>query len=611
MGYRIPIAVKLITITVLLLGMVAVPVAFVSAFRFEQIAKDRENDNNLEQSKARAAEVEAALISYIDQAKMVAGQLLRTYATPAERRAALEPTFYHDADLVTVEVIARANSGATNRVINVDYLKQYKLGEDFVGRLRSAQRGQNIIHTDALFAGKDGYVEVRNSTLKDGAPLFTIGFPLAKDELGNVTHVVLADLRLDRLQRLFASDSVRDLYLIDGEGRLLAGGKRIEARVLRAESLAGTSIVKAALSSAVRQQQIHYVEDHAAFTAAFTKTSLGPSVVAAVPDEVILEGARIVRRQALAIAGCILSIALFLITLFSISLTSPIEALVELTSKVATGDFSVKADVRSRDEVGQLGLAFNQMIEGLLERDKVKSMFSKFHGSSVTEDLLKGNLQLGGSKKTVTVFFSDIRDFTKFSEGHTPEEVVTMLNEYFHIMVGIINRHGGVVDKFIGDAIMAVWGAPNPTPLDSHNALRACVEMRRALAELNERRLARGTTAIRIGMGLHRGEAISGTIGSTERMEYTVIGDTVNQASRIEASTKAFGCDILVSDTLAAAVGEQFVLEVAGRVDVKGKSEPLNLFKVRGYLDESGAPVLIQTLYSDFEAEAVDKVKIA
>ena len=612
MNFRIPIAVKLISLTVLLLVMVAVPIAFVSAYKFEQIAKDRENDNNLEQAKTRATEVEGTLVGLIDKSKIIATQLMRTYQTGEERTQALEPTFARDPDFVAVEVLTRASGATPNRVVNANYLKQYRLSEDYVTELRFAQRAQRIVHLDALFAGKDGYVEVRNSTLPNGAPLLTLGFPLAKDELGNVTHVVLADIRLDRLQRLFASVSVRDLFLIDDQGRLLAHGKRNEARVLKAESLAAVPIVKAALASSLKQEQIHYGDQSGAqFTAAFAKTALGVSVVASVPDEVILEGARQVRRQALAIAGCILSLALFFITVFSLSLTSPIEALAELTSRVARGDFSAKANVNSRDEVGQLGEAFNHMIEGLQERDKVKSMFSKFHGSSVTEDLLKGNLQLGGSKKMVTVFFSDIRDFTKFSEGHTPEEVVQMLNEYFHIMVKIINVHGGVVDKFIGDAIMAVWGAPNTSPRDSQNAVRACIEMRRALADLNALRRGRGQEPIRIGMGLHRGEAISGTIGSDERMEYTVIGDTVNQASRIEASTKTFGTDLLLSESLADVVREDFLLDVAGRVEVKGKTEPLSLFRVRGYYDEARIATEVRTEYSEYRAEDGDKVKIA
>jgi adenylate cyclase len=250
------------------------------------------------------------------------------------------------------------------------------------------------------------------------------------------------------------------------------------------------------------------------------------------------------------------------------------------------------------------------MIIGLKERDKVKNILNKFHGSSITEDLLKNDIGLGGTRKDVTVFFSDIRGFTKFSEGHTPEEVVTMLNEYFQIMVSIITTNGGVVDKFVGDAIMAVWGAPNSTENDQLMAVKACLEMRVALAELNERRMARGESEIRIGMGLHSGPAISGTIGSTERMEYTVIGDTVNMASRIESSTKAFGADLLVSEDVVRPINSDFIFELAGTAEVKGKSEPIKMYKVKGAI-ENGEHILIQTPYSDYEAEHAEKVKVA
>ncbi len=186
-----------------------------------------------------------------------------------------------------------------------------------------------------------------------------------------------------------------------------------------------------------------------------------------------------------------------------------------------------------------------------------------------------------------------------------------MLNEYFQIMVSIINKHGGVVDKFIGDAIMAVWGAPNTNERDPQNAVKACIEMRSALEKLNILRQSRGQVPIKIGIGLHRGEAISGTIGSSERMEYTVIGDTVNQASRIESSTKAFGTDFLLSDSLADFIKDEFIVEEAGRVEVKGKSEPLTLFKVRGFYDEQKNPIIVRTEWSDYEAGDADKVRVA
>jgi adenylate cyclase len=308
----------------------------------------------------------------------------------------------------------------------------------------------------------------------------------------------------------------------------------------------------------------------------------------------------------------VLSGAIFFVFLFSITLTNPIEKLVEVTRKVAAGNFDVHADIHSHDEVGELAGSFDAMVDGLKERDKIKNVMNKFHGSAITEDLMKGDdLSLGGVNKEVTVFFSDIRDFTKFSEGHTPEEVVGMLNEYFEIMVGIVTKNHGVVDKFVGDAMMAVWGAPKATGQDEYYAIKACLEMRQALEELNKLRIARNQVEIKIGMGLHSGPAISGTIGSSERMEYTVIGDTVNTASRIESSTKAFGTDLLISGETLARTEGKFIFEYAGAAEVKGKAEPLKMNKVKGYIDENGQEVLVKTKYSDYEAGNADKVKIA
>lgn len=572
-----------------------------------EISVDREKDANRDQSRARATEVEGLLVSYIDKIKIVGGLLLKGQQEGVAVERELELTFRRDRDLVAVEVIKLGDADPLQRVVNTEYLEQYKLQADYITQIRNSQKQTGRFQMPALFAGQ---VLIRNSSLQGGAPMLTIGMPLAKDENGLVTHVAIGDVQLARLQKVFANISEREMYLIDDQGRLLA--HPAEEKVFAAQSLVSVPIVEAALSTPVKQAERRFQNLQGEnFTGAFTKTSLGPVVIAVASEDVILEAARNVQKESFYVAGQVLSVALFLIFVFSITLTAPIEKLVEITSRVAKGQFDQKSDIHSRDEVGQLGEAFDHMIEGLQERDKVKNMLNKFHGSSVTEDLLKGDLQLGGTKKEVTVFFSDIRDFTKFSEGHTPEEVVDMLNEYFQIMVGIINRNGGIVDKFIGDAIMAVWGAPTAHPNDSHNAVKACLEMRQALAQLNELRGGRGQVPIKIGCGLHRGDAISGTIGSDERMEYTVIGDAVNQAARIEASTKAFGTDLLLSDTLADLVKDRFVLEEAGKAEVKGKSKPLTMFKVRGYLNENNEPVLVKTQYSDFEPEAADKVKVA
>lgn len=586
--------------------MTAGGITLQSTGAFEHISELREKDSNRDQSLARATEVEGVLANYIDKVNMIAS--LMTKKIDGETEKTLDLTFRRDRDLVVVEIQSRDGS-EPKRVVNEDYLKQYKLDALYIDTLRKAQKDNQSFPFSAVFAGQ---VEIRNASLEGGAPLLTIGVPLEQDDFGNITKIAIADIRLDRLQQVFGNISERVMFLVDKEGKLLAHPD--EKKVFKSESMAKNPVVAAGLSSKVRQgERENYLDPETSkeYIGAYTRTNLGVMVVAEASRDVILEGARRVRREAFYTTGRVLSVALFLIFVFSISLTGPIERLVDLATEIAKGNFTVRSNVKSRDEVGQLGQAFDHMIEGLMERDKVKNLMNKFHGSSVTDDLLKGNLQLGGSRKEVTVFFSDIRDFTKFSEGHTPEEVVDMLNEYFQIMVGIINRNNGVVDKFIGDAIMAIWGAPNPGERDTQNAVKACIEMRQALAKLNDVRKIRGQVPIKIGIGLHRGEAISGTIGSEERMEYTVIGDTVNQASRIEASTKAFGTDLLLSDTVFEIVKNEYVIEEAGKVEVKGKSKPLSIFKVKGYFDQQGQPVLVKTEYSDYEAGDVDKVKIA
>lgn len=576
---------------------------------FEASSKDRELNENTQQARARAIEVEGLLVTYVDKIKVIGSQLLKDYPDAKSRNEALQMTFFGDRDLVSIEVREQGKPEPVRRIVNKEYLKQFDVDDKYIEVVRLKQKQRNLFQMGAVFAGK---VEIRNASF--GAklpPLLTIGVPFVKDDFGNITHIAMAEVRLDRLQKVFGVLQARTTFLVDREGYLLAHPE--ESRVLANQNFKGDPMVWEALHSDAKEGATKISEklDPKGVSEAYNKTPLGVIVVTSIPNAVILEVSEQVRFSAIRITGQALSLALFIVFLFSISLTHPIEKLVEVTHHIAKGDFDHRANINSADEVGLLGQAIDEMAVGLKERDKVKNVLNKFHGSSVTDELIDGDLELGGSSKHVTVFFSDIRDFTKYSESHSAEHVVAMLNEYFQVMVAIINRNNGVVDKFIGDAIMAVWGAPNSTEEDPQNAVKACLEMRVALEELNKVRKGRGEVPLKIGIGLHTGNVISGTIGSDERMEFTVIGDAVNQAARIEASTKAFGADLLLSTETAELVKERFLIEHAGDVEVKGKSEALSLFKVRGYVDDEGNKVELRTEYSDFETSGDDKVKVA
>jgi adenylate cyclase len=204
---------------------------------------------------------------------------------------------------------------------------------------------------------------------------------------------------------------------------------------------------------------------------------------------------------------------------------------------------------------------------------------------------MKGELALGGETKRVTVFFSDIRSFTAISEKLTPAEVVEFLNDYMTRMVDCVDKTGGVVDKFIGDAVMAVWGAPVSTgspARDAFNCVKSALMMRSALSQFNRGRGGDKHPRIRIGCGINTGDVVAGQIGSSRRMEYTVIGDAVNLASRTEALNKPLGTDILITENTYALIGKQLITEEMPPITVKGKEKPVRMFAVVNFRSIQG-----------------------
>jgi adenylate cyclase len=209
----------------------------------------------------------------------------------------------------------------------------------------------------------------------------------------------------------------------------------------------------------------------------------------------------------------------------------------------------------------------------------------RYMSKEVADQLLAGgDTVLGGTMQTVTVLFSDIRNFTGVSEALGPRETVSLLNEYFADMVDVVSQHGGSLDKYIGDAIMALFGVPFEKPEDADSALRVANGMLTALAALNQRRGARGQDPIDIGVGIATGEVVVGNIGSPTRMEYTVIGDSVNLASRLEGANKFYRTKILVDATTRRSLKNPGLLREIDLLQVKGKDHPVAVYESLGYL---------------------------
>jgi adenylate cyclase len=284
----------------------------------------------------------------------------------------------------------------------------------------------------------------------------------------------------------------------------------------------------------------------------------------------------------LALIGLFLSVGVGIWIARSIS--KPVLQLAEGVRKIGEGDYSHRVDVPRGDEVGLLGDAFNRMSQGLAERDQARDLLGKVVSPAVATELLRKDVTLGGEEREVTILFSDLRRFTSLSEARSPQEMLAMLNRYFTRMSAIVEKHGGVVDKYMGDAIMALFGAPLTHPDDADRALQTALDMSEALDELNRDWEAKGRRALNIGIGINTDVVVAGNMGSQTRLNYTVIGDGVNLASRLEELTKTpqYEARIIVSHSTLSKAKGPYQTRRLGEVAVKGKQNSTEIYALLG-----------------------------
>jgi len=259
-------------------------------------------------------------------------------------------------------------------------------------------------------------------------------------------------------------------------------------------------------------------------------------------------------------------------------ITKPIRQLTDCAERVQRGDFEGRVTVDREDEVGVLAQAFNHMLKGLEERDLVSKLLGKVVSPEIAQELLEKGVELGGEEKEVTILFSDIRDFTTLCEGQTATAVLSLLNAYLTEMSMIIEQHEGVVDKYIGDAIMALFGAPIESDKSATLAVKASLAMLGGLKKVNKLFLEQGVPQVDIGIGINTDTVVVGNMGSQNRLNYTAIGDGVNLSSRLEGLTKFYGVEILVNEsTRMRTVGIEY--REIDRVCVKGKGQAVTIYQ--------------------------------
>jgi adenylate cyclase len=371
------------------------------------------------------------------------------------------------------------------------------------------------------------------------------------------------------------------------------------------------------LQTGERQAETETPANIRKFVAYSRLNTAGAVVITSIEYDKVFEGIAATTRRNIYLTIAVLSISVIFIWFFSKTISIPLKALTVVARNIEGGTFDMQLKPKGHDEIGVLTNSFQKMCSAL-------HIFGRFTNKEIAVKAMRGEIKPGGLPKHATIFFSDIREFTAKSESFTKafgedasDRIVHWLNNYFTAMVDCVEKTNGVVDKFIGDAVMAHWGtaysAGSPQK-DAFNCIKAALMMRNALYVMNMKRKENDLSdpVIKIGCGINTGIVTAGQLGSDMRMEYTVIGDPVNLASRIEALTKPLGVDILISEDTWRLAGNKFITEEMPPVTVKGKEKPVRIFAVVNLAGIDKGPQTIADVREllGLEAPSISKVNV-
>ncbi|MFT4578806.1 MAG: class 3 adenylate cyclase/HAMP domain-containing protein [Nitrospinales bacterium] len=316
----------------------------------------------------------------------------------------------------------------------------------------------------------------------------------------------------------------------------------------------------------------------------------------------VLKPFRVIQDKILITGIAILTVGLLFSIFFSRRIAQPLGLLLQGTKGVIDDNYDFEIKHTSKDEVGELSKAFNHMLIGLREKKYIQETFGKYVHPSIVAEILSNpeKIQPGGKRSYQSVLFCDVANFTSFSETMEPEALIKLLNEYLGAMTEEISNTQGILDKYIGDAIMAFWGPPFTPGNHSLLACQAAINMQNTLQILRPKWLARGLPEIRIRVGIATGHMIVGNIGSEKNLEYTCIGDTVNYSSRLEGINKVYGTDIIIDLFTKKSVEHDLLLRELDTIQVKGRGQGSQIFEV--IAEKKNASEYQKQLKSEYES---------
>ncbi|MCZ8237612.1 MAG: HAMP domain-containing protein [Leptospiraceae bacterium] len=575
---KFSIQIKMMGMISLILAVTVSTIIAIATYFFKDDSIIRIQENNLNLVGVIGLKVSSDIQSIVSKAEqLVEGN--RKNISDSEKKFVTDLFFKNDKDFIFVGVFNSQDGTLNNETsyYNEDYLIEVAISEEEVKKAIS-------INTENILKAINGTPVILNSTPGFSKPSFLLALPANIDTSTPRLFVIL--VRLDKISPAFNNKGINTTFMVNGEGKAIA--HPIEEVVLSAGNFIDLPIVKEMLTSQVESGLKRFENSEGkAFLGSYRRLGFGDAgIISIVSEEKALQAVYKIQETNLYIMGISLCLAMIIVFFFAKSLSRPILSLLSATLEIAKGNFNIGIKPTTKDEVGLLTSYFVTMGEGLEEREKVKSILGSMIDPVVVKEAMVDMEALKrGKEAEITAFFSDVAGFSTISEQLTSVELAALLNEYLSAMTILLKENEGVLDKYIGDAIVGIFGAP--VIVDNH-AIKACKASLEMVMKLEDLRLywqknnlySKEAQVMDARIGLNTGLAKVGFMGTDALASYTMMGDTVNLAARLEAAGKDYGVNVMIAEATKNLVEDEMFLRFLDLVRVKGKNEPVKVYEL-------------------------------
>lgn len=579
---RWTIQVKLIGITSLILLFFISGIIILTTYFFKNDSEVRIKENSLKVAQLIGHKVRSDFNSIVEKSMILANAMAFEKITEEKKEELQKLFFRNDKNFVYLGVFKEQGRylKSIRNTYNLDYILENRLEESDLERLV-------YLHANVLQKAFNGEVVLHNVSQGFPFPIIAISVPYL--DMEGEKSILISLLRVEKILNVFDSSSHIKAFMVNSSG--IAITHPDANLVLSSSNLSDTPLVERFLNNKAGNGQMRYKDKRTGeyYLGSYAKVAFADAgVMTYIPENIALEEVYNIQKRNLYILAIALCSAILIVLYFAKSITGPVLSLVDASRSIEKGVFKLDIKPQTRDEIGLLTNSFLTMGLGLEEREKVKSILGSMIDPVVVKEAMKDLATLKrGNEKIITAFFSDVASFSTISEKLTSAELASLLNEYLSAMTIILKEHEGVLDKYIGDAIVGIFNAPVEIESHSLKAARASVRMMEKLKELrtywsSKNLYCREAQLMDIRIGLNTGTAKVGFMGTDALASYTMMGDTVNLAARLEAAAKDYGVNILISEAMQRKVDEVMHCRHLDLVRVKGKNEPVKVYELIG-----------------------------